>query len=201
MGVITDISPQAKNKERVNVYIDGAFFCGLDAFTVLERRLKIGAEISEEGLAGIVMDGEKRSALDRATKRLGYSLMPEKEMKAYLFERGYLAQAVEYAVEKLKEYGYIGDSGYVRAYYNDNSSSRGDKGIRYELERKGIDENILEDFFADSDDTNRCRAVAEKYMRGKALDQKNKAALSRHLYSRGFAWETAGRVIEEIFRE
>ena len=31
MGKITEISPQARDKTRVNVYIDGAFVCGLSS--------------------------------------------------------------------------------------------------------------------------------------------------------------------------
>ena len=183
------------------MYIDGVFFCGLDAFTVLERRLKVGGKISERELMTLVMDEEKNSAYNCAAKRLGYSLLTEKEFKAYLFGRRYLSEAVEYAAEKLKEYGYLGDCAYVKAYFNTYSEGRGDRGICYELERKGIDVNILEDFFAalGTDDSERCRAVAEKYMRGKVITDKTRAALIRHLYSRGFAWESAEPVIAGHF--
>ena len=46
MGTITDLSHQKKNKDRVNVYIDGSFACGLDALTVVKNRLTVGTEIA-----------------------------------------------------------------------------------------------------------------------------------------------------------
>ena len=45
MGKITDIKPQARNKSRVSVYIDGRFCCGLEKITAALHRLKIGDEI------------------------------------------------------------------------------------------------------------------------------------------------------------
>ena len=45
MAEITDISPQAKDKERCNVYVDGSFYCGMKLETVVKYRLKTGSHI------------------------------------------------------------------------------------------------------------------------------------------------------------
>jgi regulatory protein len=191
---------QAKNKTRVNLYIDGDFCCGLDALTVMEYRLKRGMEIDGAALAELVMSAERNSALETASKKVARTLTTEHELKNHLFNKGYLAAAVEYAVDKLKEYGYLGDAEYVKAYYNTYSPSRGDKGLQYELIGKGVDKNLIEDFFSTAgDDAPRGAAVAEKYMHGKEYTLENKGKLSHFLYSRGFSGETSACVIAEIF--
>ena len=40
MAVITEITAQKKKKDRCNIFVDGAFFCGLQAETVVKYRLK-----------------------------------------------------------------------------------------------------------------------------------------------------------------
>ena len=50
MKKITDIKPQVKNPTRCNIYLDNAFYCGLELETIMKNRLKIGTEIAEERL-------------------------------------------------------------------------------------------------------------------------------------------------------
>ena len=71
MGKITEISPQARDKTRVNVYIDGAFVCGLSLETAVKHRLKAGAEIDGERLKEI--EAMLRQAVGLA-KEYGISL-------------------------------------------------------------------------------------------------------------------------------
>ena len=39
MKTITDIKPQTKNNKRVSIYLDGAYYCGMELFTVMKYRL------------------------------------------------------------------------------------------------------------------------------------------------------------------
>ena len=45
MSDITAITPQVKDKERCNIYVDGKFYCGLKLETALRYRLKAGEPI------------------------------------------------------------------------------------------------------------------------------------------------------------
>ena len=42
---VTDITDQKKNKDRVNLFLDGAYYCSIAARLVEERRVYIGLEI------------------------------------------------------------------------------------------------------------------------------------------------------------
>ena len=45
MKKITDIKPPVKNKTRCSIFLDNAYYCGLELETVMRNRLKIGTEI------------------------------------------------------------------------------------------------------------------------------------------------------------
>ena len=51
MSEITAITPQAKDKTRCNVFVDGRFYCGLTLETAMKLRLKAGQTVSEELLS------------------------------------------------------------------------------------------------------------------------------------------------------
>ena len=44
---ITKIEIQKKNKNRVNLYLDEEFYCGLSLETIMKNHLKEGFEINE----------------------------------------------------------------------------------------------------------------------------------------------------------
>ena len=89
MGTITDLSHQKKNKDRVNVYIDGSFACGLDALTVVKNRLTVGTKIDEDELAAIQRESEGGRAFERAVKYASVRSRTKKELRTFLRDKGY----------------------------------------------------------------------------------------------------------------
>ena len=73
MKKITDIKPQVKNPTRCNIYLDNAFYCGLELETIMKNRLKIGTEIAEERLNEIQTESESLRALDKALNFISLS--------------------------------------------------------------------------------------------------------------------------------
>ena len=78
--IVTDIKPQTKNKKRVNVYLDGEFYCGLDIMTTLSNRIKVGMEISIDKLNEISLESEIRSATDVCLKFISKSAKTKKQV-------------------------------------------------------------------------------------------------------------------------
>ena len=48
MKTVTKIKIQNSDKNRVNLYLDGKFFCGLELETVVKNGIKVGTIITEE---------------------------------------------------------------------------------------------------------------------------------------------------------
>ena len=88
MKKITDIKPQVKTPTRCNIYLDNAFYCGMELETIMRHRLKIGTEIDPEKLAEIQAESESIRALDKALNFISRSQKTKKQVKEYLEKKG-----------------------------------------------------------------------------------------------------------------
>ena len=84
---ITGISVQAKNKDRVNISVDGKYRFSLDVFQVGELGIKVGNDYSDEELATFETESQFGKLYGRA---LEYTLMrphSAKEIRDYLWRK------------------------------------------------------------------------------------------------------------------
>lgn len=198
-STITNIEYQAKDKSRVNLYIDGEFFMGLPAIVVLENRLKTGQQTDIEALKKLCEDAEREQALSKALGYVARGLKTEKEINDYLFEKEFQSFAVLHAIQKLKEYGYIDDAGYCAAYINTHNKKYGAIKLKYDLIVRGVDERVVSNALSDAGDfTDAAYGVALKYVKDKPLDNTMKAKLKNFLYSRGYGSEVFYSVLSML---
>jgi regulatory protein len=115
MSVITKIEDQ-KNKKRVNIFVDDAFFCGLLKETAVIFKLKVGKEIDETVLKEAVFSSEVKSAFDKASDYLGLRMHTKKELFNKLLKKGYEKDVIEQAIKKLEEYHYVDDGLFAKQF-------------------------------------------------------------------------------------
>ncbi len=201
MPKITDIENQKKNKNRVNVYLDGEFAFGLEMLTVLKLGLKIGQEVSEQDLKEAVLDSEKAVALEKGMNYIARGRKTTKQVRDYISGKGYDLEITNYVIEKLKYYGYVDDVSYASDYAKQNFSSKGSKRIKQELIQKGISLTQAEKYSLQDDDEARENAskLAQKYMKNKQADLKTLQKLQRYLVSRGYDFDIVNSVVR-LFR-
>ena len=191
---ITAITPQAKDKTRCSIYVDGRFYCGLTIETTVKNRLKVGQSVSAEYLSEIQLESEKRTALDKALSHLTATQKTEREIRDFLTKKGYLPAIAEYVLEKLRGYNFVNDGEYAKAYVTAKSSKKGERLIRMELRAKGIADADAADALAEIDEETQissAKAVLEKYMRGKTADAPTLQKAYRHLLSKGYSFDVA----------
>lgn len=191
---ITAITPQAKDKTRCSIYVDGRFYCGLTIETTVKNRLKVGQSVSAEYLSEIQLESEKRTALDKALTHLTATQKTEREIRDFLTKKGYLPAIAEYVLEKLRGYNFVNDGEYAKAYVTAKSSKKGERLIRMELRAKGIADADAADALAEIDEEaqiSSAKAVLEKYMRGKTADAPTLQKAYRHLLSKGYSFDVA----------
>ena len=197
MAEITGISPQAKDKTRCNIEVDGRFFCGMKLETVISHRLKAGTVISEEELSRLQLESEKLTALDKALTFITASMKTEKDIRAYLKKKGYLQDVSDYVIEKMRSYGYLDDGAYARAYIEHAGKKKGARLIQMELRQKGVpDEAIEEALQGFSGEEESAMEVLRKYLRGKERTRENLYKAVKYLVSRGYDYDTARRAAE-----
>ena len=198
---ITAITPQKHDPDRCNIEVDGRFFCGMQLFTVMERRLKVGSSVTEEELSALQFAGEKQTALDKALTHISASMKTEREIREYLRRKGYLQDVCDYVAEKMKSYGFLDDGAYAKAYAESAGKKKGGRLIRAELRRKGVADEEIEAALEGASEEGAAEAVLAKYMRGKPADKKTMQKAYAHLVSKGFGFDTAKDALKAYFSE
>ncbi len=187
---ITNIEIQKKNKNRVNLYIDGKFECGLSLETIVKNHLKVGQELSARELDYFKNDSEKEVALNKAVGYIAKYQKSEKELKKYLRDKEYDKDVVDYVAEKLKSYGFVDDKVFATNFVKSKTKTQGKRKIAMMLKQKGVDEKIVDDTIEEfACDKEQIVAVAKRYLKNKTLDLKTKQKAYRYLMSRGYNGE------------
>lgn len=184
--IITKIEYQKRNKSRVNLYADEKFIGGLSVETVMKNHIKVGQEINENTLSYLTTQTEKEVALNLATRYIAKSQKTAKEVTDHLLKKGFEQEAVDFAIEKMQEYGYVDDELYTKSFVKFKSKDNGKRKLKYALKNKGISEEIIGENLDNLDSTEAVKNTLEKYLKNKPFDQKTKEKAYRHLASRGF---------------
>jgi regulatory protein len=202
---ITDISIQAKNKDRVNVSVDGKYRFSLDIFQVGELGVKIGKEYTEEELHELETESLFGKLYGRA---LEYTLMrphSAKEVRDYLwrktrtiklrkkdanelYEKPGVPQSIADRVyERLMQKGYINDEKFARFWVENRNQAKGTSSRKLvaELRAKGVDQSIIALAFESSErsDEDEIKKIILKKRRKYDDEQKLIAYLARQGFS------------------
>ena len=207
MPRITKLKAQ-KNRNRVNLYLDGEYATSLDLLTVTKLGLKVGMDISQTELKKLVRTHQYEKLLNRAAHFLSYRPRSEKELRTYLqrkwrpeTNKEKHTKTVEEVIGKLKKQGVVNDREFAEWWIQQRQTFR-PKGkilLTQELRQKGIDGKIIEKALTTLDDYTQASNVAEKKRKSLRGLEPNKARLRliSFLQRRGFTWETIRRVIDE----
>jgi len=201
MSEITAITPQTKDKTRCNIFLDGRFYCGMKLETVVKNRLKAGMNVTEAFLSEIQLESEKATALDKTLTYITATQKTEKQIRDYLYKKGYLKSVVEYVIEKLREYRFVDDKDYAENYAQNAATRKGKRLIKLELARKGIQKEDVEsalETLETEDQEEAAKNILGKYMRSKEATRENLSKGFRYLMSKGFDYDVAKKAIESF---
>ena len=204
--MIKSVFPLPQNKKKVKVVFDDGQTLITFGETLDERGIKEGSEVSFDKLREYAEDGERHLAIKKAAETLAKSLKSEKQLRQFLYEKGFSSKAIECALERMKEYGYADDAKFAAAYVDFHCAKYGRKKLLYELQTaKGVDKDIacsaVYDALSDEDELRKATAFAEVFYR-KAANKKNPAEkLYAHLYAKGFENEIIIKAIGAVTEE
>lgn len=205
MGKITKIEVQKRNKERVNVYIDNVYTFSAYSELIYKENLKVNSEVDEEKLLRIAQKENVSKCKETALRIIERSYKTEKEMQNKLIEKGYDSESVGIAINFLKEYNFINDNNYVKMYIKDRISTQGKQKIKYSLIRKGISDDIIEEFLEDiesEDEKSAAIELAKKKYKSISRTETDRFKLwnklCRYLVGRGYDYSVSKEVVNEV---
>jgi len=142
-----------------------------------------------------------KKAKSYAIKFVMLKIRSSGEVRTKLSQQGYDEEVIEATLEYLVESNYINDENFARVYSNHLIKTKrlSQNQIKYELKRKGIDLELVEDILSDdsiSDISTAQNAFRKKYKNFDFSDVKMKAKAQNFLMSKGFSYDIIKQVFE-----
>jgi regulatory protein len=99
------------------------------------------------------MTDDRQRALERALKSIGVRERTAGEVKQFLQRRGYEPDVIDGVIGSLREEGLVDDAGYARRFAEDRRllDKWGNERIARDLERRGIERELVEQALAGHD--------------------------------------------------
>ena len=202
-GTVSALQIQKRNKERVNVFVDGVYTFAVTVNVALG--LRKGQYLSDADIERLVAGDERDKAYQQAIHFLGFRPRSQAEVAQRLHEKGYSAGAIEHTIHRLLEQNYLNDQEFAR-YWLENREQfkpRGERALRYELSQKGIDPQAIEAVLSDLDEaTSAWAAVQKKVRQWQHLpeDQLKKKVMG-FLSRRGFGYSVVDQIWQKMQSE
>ena len=208
---ITSISVQQRDKNRVNVSVDGKYKFSLDLTQVVELGIKIGNEYNEAELADLENESQFGKLYMRA---LEYSLMrphSERELSDYLYrktrdtrtktgsiKKGVSKALTERVYARILDKGYVNDEAFARYWVENRQLRKGisKRKLQAELASKGVDRSIVESLLSQTErnDEDELSKIIEK----KAGRYNDEQKLVAYLARQGFSYDDIKQAIETM---
>ena len=202
MAVITKIEEQ-KNKKRVNIFVDNAFFCGINKETAILFRLKEDSEIDENTLKNAIFESEVKSAFEKAIDYISSRIHTKKELFDKLFKKGFEKKVVDSAIFKLEEYNYVNDELFAKTFVQENYKYS-KKMLENKLKQKGVSSEIISNVLelnTDEKEEELCEKQLKKLLKNKNKNNFSKEELQKiymSLFRKGFEFDLIKKVCRKV---
>lgn len=169
--------------------------------TAVKSKLRKNEEIDEEYFKSVMKESDKVLCKEYLLNLIERYLKTEQGYRDKLYQKGYHKEAVENALDKAKELGYIDDNNYVERYIAANINKKGSYRMMRELLAKGVKKDTICARLDTLDNQSEVIfALASKFMKNKDLTLANKQKLFRSLAQKGFDTDSIMKAVNEIFQ-
>jgi regulatory protein len=212
--LVTDLTPQKKNPNRYNLFIDKKFYCGISVNTIARHNIYKDLEYTEAELEAIVITDIEERLFDRCCNYLNRGFKSTFKLRQYLkdvffkknniwwtedldFDRDKITESI---VQRLTQTGLLNDKVYAEAFIRDKmrfspkarfamSQDLFAKGITKEIANAALDTEMKDEY------TLLEEAYIKKYKDTEITrDDKKKLDFLRR---KGFTWDLITKFIDK----
>ncbi len=203
LGVkITALKLQARNKSRVNVFVDGSFAFGLVKNEAV--RLRIGQELTEADVERLKAADAREEAYARALRLIDRRPRSTREVADNLKKNKVAPEDIEAAIARLGRAGLLNDAEFAKMWVENREAFRpsSKRALALELRRKGVADSEIKVAVAESNDAAAADRVAQtKAARFAKLPWPEfRLKLLGVLARRGFDFDTARSAVERAWK-
>ena len=199
MATVTSLEYQKRNKERVNVYLDGEYAFSLDI--IAAAQLHKGQALSDSEIDALQTQGEVSKAVDKAVRLLTYRPRSVAEVRRNLAGKQIPEPVIDAAIERLGRLGYLDDKAFARFWVENRNTFKplSPRALRYELRQKGVAGADIDAALADLDSHETAYRAVESQLRRHRQKSRDefRHKISAFLQRRGFNYGTIHEVVEQ----
>ena len=207
MPTITGLAPDRRSG-RIRLEVDGEERASLPDSVVVARRLRAGQSVDAIELTEILREAASAAALEAALHFLSYRVRSRLELVRHLRRKSHETEAIEFAINRCEELGYLDDLSFSRSFVRDRVrlKPRGRFLLQQELTAKGVSPEVASAAIAEvlreegTSEPELLRRVAERRVR--TLQRAGPGTARRRLTSwllrRGFSGDEVREVVGEL---
>lgn len=207
---ITALKTQTRDKNRVNVFVDGKYSFSLDITQVVDLGIKTGNEYTEDEFASLKDESQYGKLYVRALEYVLTRPRSLREMRDYLYKKtrptrtkdgavrqGVSRELTQRVYERLIEKGYLDDEKFARFWVENRHVRKGisTRKLKAELRAKSVDVAIIEQVIAESDRSD--AEEIQKLIAKKAGKYDDEQKLISYLARQGFSYDEIKRAFSE----
>ena len=199
-GVITALEVQKRDKERVNVFIDGEFAFGLNLLDA--ARLRKGQVLGEAEMTALRDADAVVQAVNAAAHFLSYRPRSTHEVRRSLSDKETPSAVIDAAIERLVGMGYLDDAAFARYWVENRSQFKplSHRALRQELRQKGLSDAVVEEALSAQNESELAYKAATtqlRKLRSRSVKE-FKTKMNAFLQRRGFSYSTTMDVVRRL---
>lgn len=206
-GAISAIRQQARNPERVNVFLDGQYAFAVTREEAIGAGLKIGRELTVDEVARLRAGDLVSKAIESALRLLGVRPRSERELRDRLRRKEFDPETIDLALDRVRGWGYLDDAEFARRWVENRVQHRprGERLIKQELRAKGVDAATIDEVIEESEIDERAAALAVAEKAARRLQGLEPEVARRRLIGqlarRGFPFTVITPVVKQVLGE
>lgn len=199
---ITALKIQVRDKNRVNVFVDGKYHFSLDITQVADLGIAVNKEYTEEQLTELENESQFGKLYTRSLEYVLTRPRSQREMRDYLYrktrdtrtkddgiKKGVSKELTERVFTRLVDKGYLDDEKFAHFWIENRNLRKGisHRKLQAELAAKGVDRSIVDRMLEQgerSDSEEILKIIAKK---AKHYDDEQK--LMAYLLRQGFSYD------------
>lgn len=202
-GVITALKPQSRNRDRVNVYLDGAYQFSIP--WILAEGLQIGEAYSDQQITELKQRDLEEANYRRALRLISRRPRSEFELRSNFELKHVPIEVQDNILDRLREVDLVDDCAFARTWVENRLTfrPRSSRILRDELRKKGVPREAIEAALEDYDDERAAYQAAQKAARrwSDSNWDEFRHHVGAYLTRRGFVYSLISPVVARVWRE
>lgn len=194
---ITAIKQQVKRADRYSIFIDEKYVLSLSETELLNQHLRIGQELTDEGLRVLKDNSVIDKAYDKALNLIFRRSRSEWEIRDYLKRNQYEPEVIDSIVERLTDRNYLNDLHFAKSWVDNRRLLKltSKRRLTQELRQKRVSDEIIEQVLGE-DETDELQLLKDLVERKrKQTKYQDNLKLMQYLARQGFSYDVIKEAI------